>query len=315
MPSAVLRRSAASTASFSAGVPIDDPQRIAEAGHGAHVAHHHARVQQARRTPPALRRTAPAGSCPARDTLHARREASRSTARKLFALAAIACAQRCAACASAAGGQRGQRQRRRRRGHRIRRRTGCAARRSVPGRRNHRADARAGQRMRLRQRAQHHQIPEIRREQRGRAGDRAVLGIGLVDDQHGATVAVAAPGGGSRAGSAPGRSGLAGEHRNTSAHAAQRSTASTMPGSRAARPAAASSNGTSTSGASWSRAQTAYMPKHGGAISTASRPARQNARTSRSMPSSLPRVTSSCPARTPYSAARRSRSASGCGSG
>jgi hypothetical protein len=41
------------------------------------------------------------------------------------------------------------------------------------------------------------------------------------------------------------------------------------------------------------------MPKHGGAIATASRPGRHSARTSRSMPSSLPRVIISCAGDTP----------------
>ena len=57
------------------------------------------------------------------------------------------------------------------------------------------------------------------------------------------------------------------------------------------------------------------MPKVGGEISTLSVPARQKARVSRSIASSLPRPTSTASAGTPYSAASRARSAAGCGSG
>ena len=76
-----------------------------------------------------------------------------------------------------------------------------------------------------------------------------------------------------------------------------------------------SASGTSITPAFWMRAHTAYMPKVGGWIRIASSPARQNARTSRSIASSLPRPTSSCSRRTPYSAASVSTSAAGCGSG
>jgi hypothetical protein len=51
------------------------------------------------------------------------------------------------------------------------------------------------------------------------------------------------------------------------------------------------------------------MPKVGGAISTASTPARQKARTSRSMASSLPRPTAVATGRTPYKAASAARAA------
>jgi len=51
-------------------------------------------------------------------------------------------------------------------------------------------------------------------------------------------------------------------------------------------------SGTSTTFAPCSRAATAYMPKVGGQHTTLSLPGRQKARTSRSMASSLPRLTS-----------------------
>ena len=60
-----------------------------------------------------------------------------------------------------------------------------------------------------------------------------------------------------------------------------------------------------------------YMPNIGGVTSTtSSRPARQKARTSRSIASSLPRPTSSCRGSQPYRRGEALRaSASGCGSG
>ena len=74
-------------------------------------------------------------------------------------------------------------------------------------------------------------------------------------------------------------------------------------------------SGASITPASWMRAHTAYMPKVGGWIRIASCPARQNARTSRSIASSLPRPASNCSRRTPYKRASTSTSAVGCGSG
>ena len=50
-------------------------------------------------------------------------------------------------------------------------------------------------------------------------------------------------------------------------------------------------------------------------MTIAPRPGMQNARSSSSMPSSLPRPTSSCAGATPYNAANCAHSASGCGCG
>jgi hypothetical protein len=57
------------------------------------------------------------------------------------------------------------------------------------------------------------------------------------------------------------------------------------------------------------------MPNTGGVAITASTPGRHSARTTRSMPSSLPRPTSTRADGTSYNAASASTSAAGCGSG
>ena len=106
--------------------------------------------------------------------------------------------------------------------------------------------------------------------------------------------------------------GLFGEHRNTSLTSAVHCS-STARSSRA-NPAAARS-GTVATCAPWMRAATAYMANVGGHTSTASRPARQNARTRRSIASSLPRPARIDSGAAPYSAASRSMSVRGCGSG
>src|SRR5205807_2405665 len=95
--------------------------------------------------------------------------------------------------------------------------------------------------------------------------------------------------------------GLFGEHRNTSLTSAVHCS-STARSSRA-NPAAARS-GTVATCAPWMRAATAYIPNVGGHTSTASRPARQKARTRRSIASSLPRPARIDSGAAPYNAAR-----------
>nr|WP_269087313.1 hypothetical protein [Ornithinimicrobium sp. CNJ-824] len=73
--------------------------------------------------------------------------------------------------------------------------------------------------------------------------------------------------------------------------------------------------GTSWTGTPWRRAETAYIPKVGGATTIPSPPGRHSVRTSSSMTSSLPRPTTTRSGVVAHRSANASTSAGGWGSG
>ena len=133
-------------------------------------------------------------------------------------------------------------------------------------------------------------------EQRAAAtGASREFDVGLVDDHQRATAQAPRQRARCRPAAAPAPVGLPGEHRNTSLRRRWPTRVARARRSRSAKPCASSRSGTSiTRRALQARADGVHAERRRRDRRSHRCPGRQNARTSRSMASSLPRPTSSC---------------------